>query len=74
MKQYRMKIMLAILGIAGFFAILGIVGDYDYCEWVILRMTQEEYDSVRHLLTEKNGSVPSERDIAHWWDEHHNSK
>ena len=54
-----------------FFLMLGWIGDYDYCEQVVLRMTQEQYDSVKNMLTEQNGTVPSERDIAHWWIDHH---
>lgn len=69
-KFYRTVIFYSIFGII-FFLIWGYVGDIDYCEQIILRMSQEQYDSVKNLLTEQNnGQVPSERDIAHWWDEH----
>lgn len=72
MRQYYLQLATAIFGVLAFFFVWGLVGDYDYCEQIILRMSQEEYDSVKSLLTEMNhGSVPSERDIAHWWDEHH---
>ena len=54
-----------------FFALLGWIGDYDYCEQVILHMSQEQYDSVKNLLTERDGQAPSDKDIAHWWEEHH---
>jgi hypothetical protein len=57
--------------IVAFFLLLGWIGDYDYCEQVVLRMTQEQYDSVKDKLTEQNGTVPSEREIAHWWIENH---
>lgn len=74
MKYLYFKLAAAICCIFAFIAILGLVGDYDYCEQVILRMSQEDYDSVKNLLTDMNhGSAPSQRDIAHWWDEHHNN-
>lgn len=60
--------------IIAFFLLLGWIGDYDYCEQVILRMSQEQYDSVKNLLTEQNGNVPSERDIAHWWVDHNQDR
>ena len=53
-----------------FFCLLGYVGDYDYCEKVILHMSQEQYDSVKNYLTEDYGHEPSDREIAHWWAEH----
>ena len=74
MKYLYLKLTVAVFGIFAFFAVLGLIGDYDYCEQVILRMSQEEYDSVKNLLTEQTGGCPSERDIAHWWDEHHYGK
>lgn len=75
MKHYRLKIAAALMGITGFFLALGIAGDIDYTEQVILRMTYEEYDWVKDTLTRlKNGHEPSEREIAHWWVEHHGEK
>lgn len=75
MRQYRLKIAAALMGIVAFFAVLGWAGDYDYCEQVILRMTQEEYAWVKDTLTDlKNGQQPTEREIAHWWAEHHGEK
>ena len=71
MEQYRLQIAFAIMAIIAFFAILGWAGDIDYCDQVILSMTQEEYDSVKSLLTERQGGVePSDRKIAHYWVEH----
>ena len=69
-----MKVLAVVISIVGFFAILGYVGDYDWAEQVILRMSQEQYDSVRQQLKEKNGCEPSEREIAHYWEENHNMK
>ena len=42
----------------------------DYTEQCILRMSYDEYDTIKARLTQLNGSEPSERDIAHWWAEH----
>lgn len=74
MKHLYFKLFAAVCCIVAFFAVLGYVGDIDYCEQVILRMSQEEYDSVRNILTQENGQKPSEREIAHWWIKHHSDK
>lgn len=50
--------------------VIGWAGNIDYTEQVILHMSQEEYDSVKALLTQENGEEPSESDIAEWWAEH----
>lgn len=71
MRHYRLKVAAILAGIVAFFFILGIAGDIDFTEQVILNMTQEQYDSVKHKLKEMNGKTPSEREIAHWWAEHH---
>lgn len=63
-------ILTALVPVIAFFLIMGWAGDYDYCEQVILRMSQEQYDTVKSLLTERDGSEPSEREIAHWWADH----
>ena len=71
MKHLYLKLSGAICVGIMFFAILGVVGDYDYCEQIILHMTQEQYDSVKSHLYQELGKQPSERQIAHWWAEHH---
>lgn len=71
MKHYRMKVAAAVAGIVAFFFLLGIAGDIDFTEQVILNMSFEEYDSIKALLSKQKGHEPSERDIAHWWVEHH---
>lgn len=72
MKYYRLKVTAVILGIIGYFAILGIAGDIDYCDQIILHMTYAEYAWVKDTLTRLNdGRQPSEREIAHWWEDHH---
>ena len=71
MKHFGFKLTAAILLIIAFFALLGWAGDYDLTEQIILHMSQEDYDSVKLQLTEVKGHQPSDRDIAHWWAEHH---
>lgn len=68
-KLYR-TLAAAVFGIIVSMAILGWIGDYDYCEQVILHMSQEQYDSVKNHLTQLNGHSPSDRDIAHYWIDH----
>ena len=70
MNKFQRTIALCSTGIVLGFLILGYVGDYDYCEQVILHMSQEQYDSVKGQLTHTNGTEPSDREIAHWWAEH----
>lgn len=72
MKQYRLQLLAACLLSVGFFALLGWAGDIDYCDQVILSMSQEQYDNVKDTLTKKFGKSPSEREIAHWWADHRN--
>lgn len=71
MKEFKVKVALAVLATIGFFMLLGWAGDIDYCDQVILSMSQEEYDSVKRVLTERSGGdVPSDRKIAHYWADH----
>ena len=70
MTKLQRTIATTACAIVGFFCLIGWIGDYDYCEQIILHMSQEQYDSVKNLLTERDGEVPSDRDIAHWWEEH----
>lgn len=71
MTKFQRTTVIVSLGIVGFFAIMGLAGDFDYCDEVILSMSQEQYDSVRQLLMDQDGSEPTDRDIAHWWINHH---
>lgn len=64
MKQFGRNSRQTRACIVGFLMLMGVIGYYDYTEQVILRMSYEEYDSVKSLLTEQNGSEPSEREIA----------
>ena len=69
--KFQRSVLAATCCIVVFFALLGWIGDYDYCEQVILHMSQEQYDSVKNLLTERDGQAPSDKEIAHWWADHH---
>lgn len=71
MKNLKKELVGAFLIVVAFVALLGWASDYDYCEQIILHMSQEEYDSVKNRLTQMNGESPSEREIAHWWADNH---
>lgn len=73
MRQYRLQLLAACLCTIGFFMLLGWAGDIDFCDQVILGMSQEQYDYVKDTLTKRNGSRPSDREIAHWWADHRNN-
>ncbi len=66
----KVKLFFAFAAIVGMITILGIVGNVDYADQVILSMSQEEYDSVRNHLTAENGEEPSEIEIAKYFMEH----
>lgn len=70
MTKFKRTAIAVSCGIVAFFCLMGWIGDYDYCEQVILHMSQEQYDSVKSLLTEVQGDAPSDREIAHWWVDH----
>lgn len=70
MTKFQRTAIVASIGIVVFFMALGLVGDYDLCDQVILNMSQEQYDSVKLLLTNQFGDEPTEQEIAHWWMEH----
>jgi len=67
-----LQLIVAVGCTLAFFLVMGWVGDYDYTEQVILRMSYDEYDYAKDTLTRQYGRQPSEREIAHWWTEHHN--
>lgn len=69
MNKMRLQLLAVVGAIVGFLMLLGVVGDYDYTEQCILRMSQDEYDTIRKELKELHGQEPSERDIAHFWAE-----
>ena len=69
MKHLYIKLTIATIGIVAFFFLLGVVGDYDYTSQVVNRMSYEDYMEVKELLTEQNGNEPTEREIAHYWEE-----
>ena len=66
----KAKFFMAILAIVGFFAILGLAGRQDYIEYVILHMSEEEYDTICQKLTAETGSHPSDGDIVDYYIEH----
>ena len=74
MKHFWLRFAAGVMLIFGFIFLLAWAGDYDWADQVILRMSQEQYDSVKKTLIELNGCEPSQREIAHWWDEHHNTR
>lgn len=75
MNKYRLQLLAAVAIVLAGFALLGWAGDCDYTEQVILRMSYEEYDYAKDTLTKlKHGSRPSEREIAHWWEEHQSGR
>ncbi len=70
MTKFQRTIIACSVGMVAFFAVLGWAGDIEFTEQVILRMSQEQYDSVKSHLTKEHGHSPSDSDIAHWWIEH----
>lgn len=70
-KSLSLKLVAGCLAIAAFLTVLAWAGDIDYTEQCILRMSYEEYDTIKANLTKQYGHEPSQRDIAHWWAEHH---
>ena len=73
MKKYWLQLSAGIVCVVAFFAFMGVLGDYDYTEQIILRMSYDDYEYVKDTLTKTfGGRSPSEREIAHWWEEHHN--
>ncbi len=71
MKRYVLQLAVACALVIGGFILLGIGGDIDLCDRTILSMSQEEYDSVKNHLELITGDSPSDREITHWWIEHH---
>lgn len=72
MKDYKLQTIAAFLICIGLSLLLGLAGDFDFCDQVILSMSQEEYDYVKEKLVQEQGNNnPSEREIAHWWADHH---
>lgn len=74
MNKFNRTAAALCLSTMAFFCLWGWIGDYDYCEKVILHMTQVQYDSVKNYLTEDYGHEPSDREIAHWWAEHNGNE
>lgn len=69
MKNYFHQTAAVGICLLAFLLVLGWAGDVDFTDQIILSMSQEEYDTVKNHLTDKNGHEPSESEIAHWWVE-----
>lgn len=66
------NIILSVIAVVAIVLLLGVVGEMDWTEQVILHMTKTEYAIAKeHLTLEHNGREPSENEIARWWKEHH---
>ena len=70
MKKYYPQIIVVILGIIGFFYILGWAGRIDFEDQVILHMSQAEYDSIVTILTDSTGASPSQSAIVDYYVDH----
>lgn len=72
MKDFRLRLIIALIGIVVFFVLMGIAGNIDYTEHVILQMSCDEYDSVKkRLAADNDGEEPTDSEIARWWEKHH---
>lgn len=72
MKDLRLKFAFALASIVVFFVLMGIGGSIDYTDHVILRMSYDEYESIkRRLMDDNNGKVPTDSEIVRWWENHH---
>ncbi len=69
MKNFKESCLLAVIGLIGFILLLGWAGNADYTDQIILSMSQEEYDTIKSQLTQRDGHTPSESDIAQRWAE-----
>ena len=69
MKNFKESCLLAVIGLIGFVLLLGWAGNADYTDQIILSMSQEEYDTIKSQLTQRDGHAPSESDIARRWAE-----
>lgn len=65
-------ILILAAAVVGFVLLIGLAGEADWTEQVILHMSKTEYDIAKEELTIlHNGNEPSENEIAHWWKQHH---
>lgn len=67
----KAKFIMACLAIVGFFALLGWAGRQDHIEYVILHMSQADYDTICERLTSETGQHPSDADIADYYIDHY---
>lgn len=71
MKKSDKGLLFGLGAIIALFLVIGWAGEYDYAEQVILHMSCDEYEWSKDTLTRKLGEKPTQREIAHWWAEHH---
>ena len=70
----RLQVIFLSLFVVGFVFVLGWAGDMDYCDQIIQKMSQEDYDHVKATLTITKGHEPSDREIVHYWQDHYNNR
>ena len=72
MNDYKQRFIIALVSIVAFFVLVGIGGSIDYTDHVILRMSYDEYDTIKQrLMDENDGKVPTDSEIVRWWERHH---
>lgn len=71
-NSWKLHLLVGIACIVGFFFILGLGGRVDYDEYIILHMSQTDYDTIVARLTSINGSEPSQHEIAAYYTEEFN--
>lgn len=69
-KKLQMTFFAGCIAVVAFFMALGWAGDVDYTEQIILRMSYDEYNTIKETLKHQQGHEPSEREIAHYWADH----
>lgn len=67
----KSKLIIGTLCILGFFAILGLAGRQDHIEYVILHMSQADYETICQKLETETGNHPSDAEIADYYMEHY---
>ncbi len=71
-NSWKLYLLVGVTCIVGFFFILGLVGRADYDEYVTLRMSQADYDTIVARLTIINGDKPSQHEIVVYYTEEFN--
>lgn len=72
MKDMKLKLTFVLMSIVTFFVLMGLAGNIDYTDHVILHMNYDDYKDIKQRLMEENdGKVPSDSEIVRWWEKHH---